>query len=61
LARLRIPTLLIWGEHDLIASRARAGALQALLPDAQLRLIPGSGHLPQQERPAELVDALVQF
>jgi len=58
LARLHTPTLLLWGEHDLIASRARAEALQALLPDARLQLIPGSGHLPQQERPEALVEAL---
>ncbi len=58
LAELNIPTLLIWGEHDLIAPRSRAEALLALLPDAQLRIIAGSGHLPQQERPEALVEAL---
>lgn len=59
LAELNIPALLIWGEHDLIAPRSRAEALLALLPDAQLRIIAGSGHLPQQERPGELVALLV--
>ncbi|MFL5802317.1 MAG: alpha/beta fold hydrolase [Roseiflexaceae bacterium] len=58
LAQLRIPTLLIWGEHDVIAPRARAEALLELLPDARLRIIAGSGHLPQQERPDELLEAL---
>jgi pimeloyl-ACP methyl ester carboxylesterase len=58
LARLPTPTLLIWGEHDQIVPRAAGEALAALLPDADIQIIAGSGHLPQQERPAALLDAL---
>jgi pimeloyl-ACP methyl ester carboxylesterase len=58
LALLRIPTLLIWGDHDLIVPRAVGQDLEALLPDARLQIVLGCGHLPQQERPAELLAML---
>ncbi|NTW98106.1 MAG: alpha/beta fold hydrolase [Oscillochloris sp.] len=59
LAGLHVPTLLVWGEHDRVVARAEGEALAALLPNARLELIAGAGHLPQQERPAE-VAALIQ-
>lgn len=58
LLQLAIPTLLIWGEHDAVVPRARGEAVAAALPNAELRIIAGSGHLPQQERPAALLDLL---
>lgn len=51
LARLRTPTLLVWGEHDHINARAGGEAMAALLPDARLVTVAGAGHLPHQERP----------
>jgi pimeloyl-ACP methyl ester carboxylesterase len=58
LTRLTVPAQLIWGEADAIVPRAVGDALAALLPLARLDLIPGCGHLPQQERPAELIGLL---
>src|SRR6266545_4955228 len=58
LARLPTPTMILWGEHDLIASPAAGAAMVALLPHAQLHVIAESGHLPHQERPDQLVAAL---
>ena len=58
MAHLDIPTLLIWGEHDQIVPRAVGEQMAALLVHAQLRVIDGCGHLPQQECPQELVEAI---
>lgn len=58
LALLDVPTLLIWGEHDHIVPEIAAEEMVALLPNARLRIIAGSGHLPQQEQPSELLDLL---
>src|SRR5262249_54012410 len=58
LAHLAVPTLLIRGEHDHIVPSSEGAALAALLPQAQLLIIPGSGHLPQQEKPDELIQAI---
>lgn len=54
----RTPTTLIWGEHDLIAPAASAYAMAALLPDARVHVIRACGHLPQQERPEELLEVV---
>lgn len=54
------PTLLVWGEQDMIVPSAAAHAMAALLPNAQVRIIPACGHLPQQERPEELLAILQQ-
>jgi pimeloyl-ACP methyl ester carboxylesterase len=58
LSKLPTPTRLIWGEHDLIAPIGAGQALARLLPAAELRVIAGCGHQPQQERPEELVELL---
>lgn len=58
LGRLTATTQLIWGEYDNIQPLPFGQAMATLLPDAQLRVIEGSGHLPQQERPKEVIALL---
>jgi len=48
---LRIPALVVGGEHDLPARRQAAETLAARLPDAELAVIPGAGHLPNLDNP----------
>jgi 2-succinyl-6-hydroxy-2,4-cyclohexadiene-1-carboxylate synthase len=55
---LRCPVLLIAGEHDEGYVEA-AHRMAERLPDAEVRIVPGTGHAPQLERPdlvAELLD-----
>lgn len=52
------PTLILWGEQDRLTPPAAARALQQALPDSELRVLPGLGHLPQQEDPAATLAAL---
>ena len=61
LGRIRIPTLVIRGESDGIVSQAYAESYAALIPGARLDVIKTAGHLPQVERPEELVKRLVEF
>ncbi len=56
-----VPTLLIWGESDRIVPISHAHAILEQLPHATLAVIAGSGHLPQQERPLELLRVLENF
>ena len=56
-----IPTLLSWGEFDQIVPISHAHAILEQLPHATLEVIAGSGHLPQQERPLELLRVLEEF
>ncbi|GAB7039257.1 MULTISPECIES: alpha/beta fold hydrolase [Catenuloplanes] len=47
------PTLIVWGERDLILPAAHLAAARAALPHARWHLFPRTGHMPQLERPAE--------
>lgn len=50
LHRIRIPTMILWGADDRIFPVAHAEAFKALIPGAELRVVPDCGHLPHQER-----------
>jgi pimeloyl-ACP methyl ester carboxylesterase len=59
LRRVRIPTLLVWGESDGIVGPEYARACAAELPDARLETIAEAGHYPHLEQPERFV-ALVE-
>jgi pimeloyl-ACP methyl ester carboxylesterase len=44
LRRLRLPTLLLHGERDVILDRESQAKLLALMPTARLCELPGAGH-----------------
>ncbi len=58
LARLNIPTLIVWGEKDKINSLENGRLLAELQPAARLTIIHGAGHNLQQEQPSALLEAL---
>jgi 2-hydroxy-6-oxonona-2,4-dienedioate hydrolase len=58
LASVRQPTRIIWGEADPFGGPAVGEALAAALPDAELHVLAGGGHLPwldDADRCADLV------
>lgn len=61
LHRVRMPTLLVWGEKDGFVPPAYAQALAATLPKAELRTIANAGHFPQIEQLEETLGALESF
>ncbi len=62
LPRIRsIPTLLIWGSEDRVVDLASAALLEQSLPNSQLRVMDGVGHLPYEESPGEFCQVLTQF
>jgi pimeloyl-ACP methyl ester carboxylesterase len=56
----RIPTLLIWGDKDPVVEFKSAYPLQQAL-GADLIVLPGLGHLPYEESPAEFNRALLDY
>jgi pimeloyl-ACP methyl ester carboxylesterase len=58
---LRIPTLLIWGTQDRAVDPRSATILMKRLPQAELKLIPGTGHLPFEEAPEEFNRIVLEF
>jgi pimeloyl-ACP methyl ester carboxylesterase len=61
LARLRVPTALIWGERDGLFTVEVARAMAAALPHVHLEVIPGCGHAVHIECPGRLVEAIQRF
>jgi pimeloyl-ACP methyl ester carboxylesterase len=53
--------LLIWGADDPVFPVADARRLAKILPRTTLRVIDGVGHLPHEEREAEVTAAIVKF
>jgi pimeloyl-ACP methyl ester carboxylesterase len=58
--RIRIPTLLVYGEQDW-APKALRERNRALIPGATLIAISEGGHFLSLDRPRELTDLIVQF
>lgn len=61
LHRVRMPTLLVWGEKDGFVSPAYAKSLAAALPKAELRVVAKAGHFPQIEQLEETVGVVESF
>lgn len=58
---LEIPTLVAWGANDVIFPLANARSRADAQPGALLEILPGVGHLPQQELPDLLLQTLLPF
>ena len=56
-----IPTLLVWGSKDLVVDPSSAHRLGQQFKDARLEVIPGAGHLPQEECPEEFCRIVADF
>jgi pimeloyl-ACP methyl ester carboxylesterase len=61
LHRVRVPTLVVWGENDGIVAPDYGDKLRRSLPDAEIELIRKAGHYPQIECPGEVAEALGRF
>lgn len=62
LAKLVMPTLLIWGKSEKVLPYESIHYFRANLPrHAEVHEVDGFGHIPQMERPEELVRRLVAF
>ena len=59
LNRIAIPTLVIAGADDVITPPATVQAMAAMIPSAELAIIPGAGHLAPLEAP-DLVNTAIR-
>jgi pimeloyl-ACP methyl ester carboxylesterase len=58
LARLELPTLVLWGDSDQIVDPGYGRAYAAAIPHARFQLLTATGHLPQLETPDQLKSAI---
>lgn len=61
LNRIVAPTLVVWGENDLVLPKEHGERLARDLPNAQLQIIPEVGHIPNQECPQVVDKAILDF
>jgi pimeloyl-ACP methyl ester carboxylesterase len=61
IGRIRAPTLVVWGDDDRWVPLTDADRFVAAIPGSRKEVIPATGHIPQEERPAELVAVLKEF
>ncbi len=59
--RITAPTLIIWGQEDTLIPVETADVLTAKIPNAQLRIFEGVGHLPMEEIAAETASEVRNF
>lgn len=56
-----LPVLVLAGTEDLVTPSGHSEAIAALLPDAELVLVPDAGHLVMLEHPELVTDRLVEL
>lgn len=61
LSAIKTPTLLIWGNNDIITPPFVAKEFNKLIPNSELHFIDQCGHAPMMERPNEFNDILNGF
>jgi pimeloyl-ACP methyl ester carboxylesterase len=58
---IEIPSLLIWGHEDRVVPLEIGQRLARELKRSSLKIIEQCGHMPQEERPSEVIAAIKQF
>ena len=61
LSKVKMPVLVLVGEHDEATPPPMSHELAALLPNARLKIIPGCAHVPQLQAPKIFLDAIGDF
>jgi 3-oxoadipate enol-lactonase len=58
---VKVPVLVMVGEHDEATPPPMSKELAAGLPDARLIVLPGCAHVPQLQKPDVFIDAIADF
>jgi pimeloyl-ACP methyl ester carboxylesterase len=61
LGEIGAPTLILWGERDVLLPRKEQERRAAAIPDATLRVYPDTGHAVAGERPEWVVRDVEEF
>jgi pimeloyl-ACP methyl ester carboxylesterase len=61
LRELRCPTLVVWGERDALIPVRHAAEFGRRIANAQVVVLPGTGHLPMVEQPELFNATLLEF
>jgi pimeloyl-ACP methyl ester carboxylesterase len=61
LATMRVPALVLYGEHDTIAPKALSEEIARGIPEAEIAVVPGAGHVANADRPDDFNALLRPF
>jgi pimeloyl-ACP methyl ester carboxylesterase len=61
LGRIKVPTLLLWGESDRVVTPDYGRAYSRLIPGSRFELIERAGHHPEIEQPEAFVERVSRF
>jgi haloalkane dehalogenase len=61
LAKLDVPVLIVWGEHDRFAGTAMAQRFHDEIPGSELSIFDGAGHFVWDDQPERAARELVEF
>lgn len=61
LPSIKIPTLVLQGEHDTLVPMSVAKRFQELIPNSKLAVVPNAGHMPMLEAPLKSAQAVQAF
>ncbi len=61
LTEIRCPTLIVWGQHDMLVPHRDAGEFERLIPDSRKIVFDETGHMAMLERPQTFNDTLFDF
>ncbi|WP_322062912.1 alpha/beta hydrolase [Paraburkholderia sp. J63] len=61
LARIEVPTLLLWTEKNPVAGPDTAEAMARAIPDSRVHIVADAAHWPQWERPEEHDRVVTEF
>jgi len=56
-----LPTLILWGEEDVSIHVDMAKRLHKELPNSHLKIFEDTGHMPQEEKPKEVIEEIEKF
>jgi pimeloyl-ACP methyl ester carboxylesterase len=59
--RIHMPTLVVWGEQDRLLPPDEGRRLAAAIPGSILSILPGAGHMPQEEQPEAFSKQVSEF
>jgi pimeloyl-ACP methyl ester carboxylesterase len=61
LSRIRVPALIMWGDHDALFGRDDQQRVAAAISDARLQVYTGIGHCPNWECPDRVAEDLMDW
>jgi 3-oxoadipate enol-lactonase len=61
LGDIRVPTLVLWGDHDVLVPRSYSEVLRDGIADAEMMVVPDAGHLCTIEQPEVVARTMAAF